>query len=147
MDLFEPRAESVNPPSPKPPADSGEADAVWAHINKLQTTLAAALVALIFLSLGIILFMGKQMTNVNARLQADRESAQQTFTEFQKTVSPKILSFVRALQAFAATNQSFAPVMDKYRPVLGGYFAPIAPVIPRAGSNAPPPRVTAPPAK
>ena len=148
MNPSDPQGDLLQPLNPAPsgevPEFSRETDALWAHIYRLQTILAAALVALLILSLGIILFIGKQMTALGARLAADRQNASQMYTEFQGTTAPKLRSFVRSLQSFAATNQEFAPILEKYRPVLGPYFAPVPTAPPAGGATSRPPPLLAP---
>jgi hypothetical protein len=142
-DLLQPLKASSSTATPEL---SRNLEALWTHIYRLQTVLAAALVALVILSLGIIIFMGRQMTAMGARLAADRQSAQQMYNDFQVNTSPKMRSFVRSLESFAATNQDFAPILEKYRPVLGPYFAP-PPIPPPAPSATPRPSPSPAPAK
>jgi len=151
MNSSDPQGDLLQPLNASP-ADTGtkasqETDAIWAHIYRLQTVLADALVALVFLSLGIILFMGKQMTTIRARLAADRQSAQQMYADFQANTTPKVRGFVRALQTFATTNQDFAIVLEKYRPVLGPFFAPAPPAFPTNVATSSPPASPLPPKK
>ncbi|MBN2507585.1 MAG: hypothetical protein JXQ71_12910 [Verrucomicrobia bacterium] len=126
--------------APDVPADTPsevdpEVEALWAHVYRLQTVMAAALVALVFLSLGIILFMGKQMTTLRARLAVDRQTAQRMYTDFQSNFAPKVRGFVRSLETFAATNQNFTPILEKYRSVLSPYFAPAQAAPAQTGST------------
>lgn len=122
------------PPAAAPNPAPAAADADLAHpfleIRRLQTILAASLGALIILGLGVVLFIGKQMTATQARLAIDRQNAQQLYTEFTLNAAPKVRTFIRSLQTFASTNREFAPVLEKYRPVLAPYFPPASPASP-----------------
>lgn len=98
-----------------------------AQYESLRSLLMAMLVALVLLSFGVILFIGKQMTTVRAQLAAARPEAKTLMGEFKNKSEPLMRSFVGSLQMFATTNRDFQPILEKYRPALFPYFTGTSP--------------------
>jgi NifB/MoaA-like Fe-S oxidoreductase len=109
----------------------------------LRTLLHATLVALVVLTLGVTLFLAKQMRSMRYEVTEMRRLMQRLDQEF-KVKEPKMKSFVSVLQAYTLTNQDFAPILNRYRSALPQYFmSPVsvttmpAPVPAPALTNAP----------
>jgi len=97
----------------------------------LRTLLHATLVALLVLTLGVTLFLAKQMRSVRYEVTETRRLLQRVDQEF-KTKEPRMKAFVAALQSYTLTNQDFQPILNRYRGVVPQYF-----VMPVAVSTAP----------
>ncbi len=113
-------------PRPEPAARPG-LEQLQAQYQSLRSTLVAMLIALVLLSFGVILFIGKQMTTVHARLDAFRPEAYPLTSDFQKRYEPLMRNFLSSLQWFAVTNRDYQPILDKYRTALYPYFPPVSP--------------------
>lgn len=100
----------------------------------LRNLFLGTVAALILLSLGLNLFIGKQMRMVRAQLDEFRPQVTRVATEFKERREPAIRSFLNQLQSYASVHREFQPVLEKYRPLLGGYLA----------ANAAPPPATKP---
>ena len=99
------------------------------QLEILRTLFTAALVALILLSLGVTLFIFKQMRVVRAQLDDQRPTVTKMKADYEKISEPLIRNFAGRLQGFAASNPDFRPILDRYRNALGAYLnAPPAPV-------------------
>jgi hypothetical protein len=110
----------------------------YLHLRKL---LSGTLAALLFLLLGVCLFLGKQMRNVRAQLEQQRPFVMQSVSEFESRIEPNLKNFANQLQTFAATHPDFRPIIDAYRGPLAHYFTlirPALPDLPKAPTNAPP---------
>src|SRR5262245_57432663 len=114
----------------------------------LQTLFHAALVALIILSLGVSLFILKQMRLLGAQLTDQRPMVSRLMADYQKTSEPLIRRFTSALDRFAVSNRDFQPILEKYRPVLKDYFTsvPVSPSATAPASTQAVPASTPPPA-
>ena len=95
--------------------------------ENLQNLFHAALVALIILSLGISLFILKQMRTLRAQLIEQRPAVSRLMADYQKTSEPLIRKFTSAIDRFAVTNRDFQPILEKYRPVLRDYLTTSVP--------------------
>jgi hypothetical protein len=107
----------------------------------LQKLLLGVLVSLIVLSLGVCLFMGKQMRIVRAQLVDQRPRILRNLTEFQMKLDPNIKKFTAQLQAFAASNPDFQLILQRHRNRLPQYFINVAPSVPNDSqvfTNSPP---------
>jgi len=94
--------------------------------NTLQNLFHAALVAVILLSLGVSLFIFKQMRLLRSQLEEQRPGVSRLIADYQKNSEPVIRNFTSAMERFAATNRDFQPIMEKYRPLLKDFLtAPI----------------------
>jgi hypothetical protein len=131
-DLLQPPAASVT---------ASPLEELQAQHQSLQTMFVIALISLIFLSFGIIIFIGKQMTNVRAQLEVARPEAANTVTDFKKGGDPLIRNFVFNLQIFASTNRDLVPTLDRYRQVLYPYFSPVVPAFVNMSTGTSPPPI------
>ncbi len=93
-----------------------------AQCDFLRSLLGVMLIALIFLSFGVLLFIGRQMSAVRAQLEASGPDARLMIAEFQKQSEPLVRKFVGSLQVYAATHRDFDPTLEKYRTPLYHYF-------------------------
>lgn len=106
------------------------------QLEVLRTLFTTALLALILLSLGVTLFVAKQMRMVRAQLDDQRPNVTKLATDYRNVSEPLIRNFTSRLQGFAATNPDFKPILDRYRPALGAYLnspATPGPVAPSPG--------------
>jgi hypothetical protein len=142
------QGDLLQPSAPPPAAAAGapeleEVDPLFEQVQTLRALLIGTLLALLALSFGLALYLGKQMTTVSYQLETYRPEAYRTLSDFRKNADPVLRNFVGSLQNFAATNRDFGPVLDKYRLVLEPYFRPMAvvpPVMPPAAPAPQPPR-------
>ena len=101
-----------------------------AQCDFLRSLLVVTLIALILLSFGVILFIGRQMVAVRAQLDASGPETRQMIAEFKKHGEPLLRSFVGSLQLYASTNRDFDQTLEKYRTPLYRYFAKTTPATP-----------------
>ena len=107
-----------------------------AQYQSLRSLLVAMLIALILLSLGVILFIGKQMFTVSAQLEIESPESRIRLADFKSKSEPLVRNFVGSLQVFATTNRDFQPILERYRTALFPYFA--APASAAPSPQAPP---------
>lgn len=128
MDASDPQPDLLqNKPAP---VALNELEALQYHIYKLKgqhdtlrNLFLGTLAALILLTLGLNLFIGKQMRMVRVQLTEFRPQVTRLVNEFQTKRDPAIRNFMTQLQGFAYSNQEFQPLLEKYRPMLGRYLA------------------------
>jgi hypothetical protein len=119
------------------PAPSGRPATVedlQRQCESLQGLFHAALVALIVLSLGIGLFIFKQMNLLRAQLTEQRPAVNKLISDYEKTSEPLIRNFTSALDRFAVSNRDFQPILEKYRPLLKDYLSTATPQAPSAAA-------------
>ena len=107
----------------------------------LRTMLHATLVALVVLTLGVTLVLGKQMRTIRYEVVDKRRLVQRVDQEF-KIKEARMKAFISMLQAYTLTNQDFQPILNRYRLVVPQYFTdPVAltaqPLISPTTTNAP----------
>ena len=105
------------------------------QLEVLRTLFTTTLLALILLSLGVTLFVAKQMRMVRAQLDDQRPNVTKLATDYRNVSEPLIRNFTSRLQGFAAANPDFKPILDRYRPALGAYLN--SPASPGPASVAP----------
>jgi len=103
--------------------------------------LHATLVALVVLTLGLTLVLGKQMRTIRYEVVDKRRLVQRVDQEF-KIKEARMKAFISMLQAYTLTNQDFQPILNRYRLVVPQYFTdPVAltaqPLISPTTTNAP----------
>jgi len=86
-------------------------------------------VTLLFLLLGICLFVGVQMRTVRAQLNMQRPAMVQVIQQFEGKVEPNLERLISQLQDFAALHPDFAPILEWHRPALAPYFSSLRPVL------------------
>lgn len=111
-------------------------EALQQQCQDLRVLLNAACVALLFLTLAVNVFVGKQTRVVRDQLGELRPKFNKIEAEFQKIREPEYRRFSGRLQQYAMTHPDFQPIMDRYRALLPDYFAASKPVMPAAeGGN------------
>jgi hypothetical protein len=95
--------------------------------HDLRTLLAATLVSLLILTLGLTLFLVKQNRLVRSKLKDSRPVVYRTAADFQ-TKEPNMKTFIYSLQNYAASNPDFQPILDRYRMAIPQYFVTTMPV-------------------
>jgi hypothetical protein len=122
--------------APVPPVSVAMIEALQQQCQDLRMLLNAACVALLFLTLAVNVFVGKQTRVVRDQLGELRPKFNKIEAEFQKIREPEYRRFSGRLQQYAMTHPDFQPIMDRYRAVLPDYFAASKSVIPAAeGGN------------
>ncbi len=106
-------------PTMKPPI---QLEQLQAQCGFLRTLLGIMLIALILLSFGVLLVIGKQMSAVRAQLDTAAPDARLMIAEFQKQSEPLVRNFVGSLQTYAVTHRDFNQTLEKYRNPLYRYF-------------------------
>jgi hypothetical protein len=113
-----------------PPETGGSSDAVRGRMGYLykqyaflETLVALTISALILSSLGLNLFLFKQMRLVRGQLNNQKQISTSILEEFHSKREPSIHNFVNKLQAYADTKPEFRVILDKYRTPLAKYFA------------------------
>lgn len=93
----------------------------------LQTLLLATIFSLLVMSLGVNLFIYKQMQGARAQLTASRVVTRNLSEQYQAK-EPTMRQFVQSLQTYAATHPEFQPILQRYRSGLAQFFtdSPIA---------------------
>ena len=152
MDASDPQPDL---PQNKPGGVTPDAlEALQYHFYKLRSQHEAlrnlffgTVAALILLSLGLNLFIGKQMRMVRTQLDEFRPQVTRVATDFKERREPAIRSFLSQLQSFASVHREFQQVLEKYRPLLAGYLsAPVTPPTAAKPGPAPAPAPTPAPA-
>ncbi len=113
----------------------------------LQDLLLVTILSLLVMSLGVNLFLFKQMQGARTQLAASRAMTR-TLSEQYQVKEPAMRQFVQSLQTFSATHPEFQPVLQRYRSGLAQFFtdlpiarpgtlgtAPTAPASPSAPSR------------
>lgn len=108
----------------------------------LQTLVLAAIAAVLVMSLGVNLFLYKQMRSARQQLTAARSLVQNLSDQYQAK-EPAMRQFVITLQSFAAAHPEFEPVIQRYRIALPQFFNEMPVARPSQG----PARDPVPPAK
>jgi len=86
-------------------------------------------ITLLFLLLGICLFVGVQMRTVRSQLVMQRPAMIQTIRQFEGKVEPNLKRFAAQLQAYAAVHPEFEPIIESHRAALSSYFSTLKPVL------------------
>lgn len=123
-DLLEPR------PGPATATAVEETRQQYASLHQL---LLVTMAALVLITLGIDLFMGKQVRMIGRQLEEQRPLVQKATSDYQKFNEPLIRHFTGALQSFALAHRDFQPVLEKYRPQLKQYYTTPGPSTRPAG--------------
>lgn len=123
-DLLEPR------PGPATATAVEETRQQYASLHQL---LLVTMSALVLVTLGIDLFMGKQVRMIGRQLEEQRPLVQKATSDYQKFNEPLIRHFTGALQSFALAHRDFQPVLEKYRPQLKQYYTTPGPSTRPAG--------------
>jgi len=114
----------------------GAVEDLQRRYESLQNLFHAALVALIILSLGVSLFILKQMRLLRAQLVEQRPAVSRLIADYQKNSEPLIRKFTSEMDRFAVSNRDFQPILEKYRPVLRDYLTSPVPQLPSATAPA-----------
>jgi hypothetical protein len=93
----------------------------------LRTLLMATLVSLLILSMGLTLFLAKQMRLIRGKLSESRPVVYRMAADFQ-TKEPNMKTFIFSLQNYAHSNPAFQPILDRYRAAIPQYFVATMPV-------------------
>jgi hypothetical protein len=145
-----PQHETGLPAEEAPDIVAEEVELLRTQCQSLRELLMVSLLALILFTMGVNLFIAKQMRMVRTQLSEQRPVVSGLLAEFHKNREPGIRKFIGQLEAFATTNQNFQPILNRHRPVLGAFFSSAgpaqAPVLPVAPTQAPAarPSITAP---
>ncbi len=106
--------------------------------ERLQSLFQLTLVALILLSLGVNLFLFKQMRLARNQLAQEQIAVGKVAQDFNRS-GELIRTFAARMQLYAVTHPDFRLVFDKYRSALGPYLTAPVPVAPAPPSRAPAP--------
>ena len=96
---------------------------------QLSVLILATILSLLVMSLGVNLFIFKQMRGARMQLAAARVAARNLAEQYQ-VKEPAMRQFIQALQAFAATHPDFLPILERYRPALPQFFLDTTPILP-----------------
>lgn len=135
MNSPESESEAVQPSRPASPTPA-TVEELQRQCESLQNLFHLALVALIVFSLGVSLFVLKQMRLLRAQLVEQRPVVSRLMADYQKTSEPLIRKFTSAIDGFAVSNRDFQPILEKYRPVLKDYLTASLPPSPAATAPA-----------
>ena len=124
-------------PSPRggrPPEGGSASQAVRARLgylhkqyNFLETLVAFTVSALILMSLGLNLFLFKQMRLTRGQLHHQKQVSAVMLDEFYNKREPAIKDFVVALQTYSQSHPDFSPILEQFRPHLARYFTATVP--------------------
>lgn len=89
--------------------------------DDLRQLLLATLGSVLIMSLGLNLFIFKQMRSARAQLALSRDAVQKLSRQYQMK-EPAMRDFVAALQAFAVSHADFQPILQTYRAALPQFF-------------------------
>lgn len=132
----QPERSPALPAAPLAPVSVAMIEALQQQCQDLRVLLNAACVALLFLTLAVNVFVGKQTRVVRDQLGELRPKFNKIESEFQKIREPEYRRFSGRLQQYAMTHPDFQPIMDRYRAALPDYFAASKAVMPAAeGGN------------
>ena len=118
------------PSPPAPPVSFAMIEAMQQQCQDLRVLLNAACVALLFLTLGVNVFVGKQTRVVRDQLGELRPKFNKIESEFQKIREPEYRRFSGRLQQYAMTHPDFQPLLARYQVLLPEYFAASKAVMP-----------------
>ena len=88
--------------------------ALQEQVATLRTILVAALMALLLLSVGLNIYLFRQVDMVSKELGL----ATRIVRDYETNKKPLISTFVSNLVVYARTHQDFNPVLRKFNPVL-----------------------------
>lgn len=106
---------SASPSTPQPQTSARD------RFRQLQALLLATILSLLVMSLGVNLFLFKQMRNTRAQVAGARAYVQNLSDQYQAK-EPAMRQFVSGLEAFAAVHPDFQPVVRRYRASLPQFF-------------------------
>jgi len=109
------------------------------HYQFLETVVALSVSALIVLSLGLNLFLFKQMRLARGQVYGRRPAVTALTEEFHQKREPIIRNLVGQLESFATTNADFKAVLESHRLDLRKYFKPLDSPAPDPVPSAPEP--------
>jgi hypothetical protein len=121
-ELFQPRPSPIQVPGLVVTVENVQQEA-----QDLRTLLHATFVALIFLALGLNLFLWKQMRMARDQLDEHRGQMERAEAEFLKR-DPEFKHLVTRLQQYASTHADYSQILVRYRGVLPQYL-PSAPFL------------------
>ena len=122
--------------APALPVSVAMIEALQQQCHDLRVLLNAVCVALLFLTLAVNVFVGKQTRVVRDQLGELRPKFNKIESEFQKIREPEYRRFSGRLQQYAMTHPDFQPILARYRALLPEYFAASTAVMPAAvGGN------------
>lgn len=130
--LLQPR-----PSPPGPPVSAAMIESLQQQCQDLRVLLNAACVSLLFLTLAVNVFVGKQTRVVRDQLGELRPKFNQIELEFQKVREPEYRRFIGRLQQYSMTHPDFQPFIARYRVLLPQYFAASTSVMPAAEAGNP----------
>lgn len=141
MDPTPPQPDPAQPASSPSPVASyasenlpGQMEDLWAQYRFLETIFALTVSALILMSMGVDMYIFKQMRLARTQMHRQRQVVGATLETFRGEKEPLIRSFINKLENFASANPDFRPTLEKYRLELGPYFSTAAPA-----AKSPPP--------
>lgn len=111
-------------PTALPTITVGELEA---QCQDLRTLLAATLVALLVLSVGLNLFLAKEQRLIRQKVSESRPTVSRLAAQFREK-EPQMKAFLDALQNYAYSNPDFAPILERYKHAVPQYFQRTAPV-------------------
>lgn len=129
--MIPPETQSDLPQSHTAGGTEAVAEVLQAQVNSLRTLLTCTWLALIILSLGVNIFIWRQMSLV--RQQLDESS--RVVADYHRVTEPRIRELLGKLEVFAAANRDFQPIFSKYvpsrpQPPIPSAAKPAAPVKP-----------------
>ena len=119
-----------SPSPPAPPVSYAMIEVLQQQCQDLRVLLNAACVALLFLTLAVNVFVGKQTRVVRDQLGELRPKFNKIEAEFQKIREPEYRRFSGRLQQYAMTHPDFQPIIARYQILLPEYFAASKAVMP-----------------
>jgi hypothetical protein len=90
--------------------ESASLQALQEQVGSLQTILVAALMALLLLSVGVNIYLFRQVDMVSKELGI----ATRLVRDFETNKKPLINTFVSNLVVYARTHQDFNPILQKF---------------------------------
>jgi hypothetical protein len=94
--------------SPKPPTESPED--LKEQLASLRGVVTVMLAALVFLGLGLTLYLYRQVAFVNGQVVEARRAVE----DYNTNTFPRVESFIVQLNYYARTNADFKPFLSKY---------------------------------
>lgn len=110
--MIPPETQSDLPQSHTAGGTEAVAEVLQAQVSSLRTLLICTWLALIILSLGVNIFIWRQMSLV--RQQLDENS--RIVADYHRVTEPRIRELLGKLEIFAAANRDFQPIFSKYVP-------------------------------
>src|SRR5829696_6563217 len=111
----------MNPESDRQSHPAVERGGSRRHVRPSDPLLLLTIMSLVVMSLGVNLFIFKQMRAARAQLAAVRINVGVLSEEYQLK-EPTMRRFVGALQAFATSQPDFQPILQRYRSGLSQFF-------------------------